>query len=197
MSTAEPRPHHAARLADPLPRSAGAVLLRRLAASDLAAFQAYRLDPLVGRYQGWSPMSDAAARDFLVGLGSADLLQPGAWSQIGIADATGEELVGDIGLLLASDGTQAEIGFSLARHAQGRGFGSAAVRAAIALVFELTGAERVIGITDARNLPSMRLLQRVGMRQVESTSATFRGEPCVELTYSMTRVTRQDRHDSA
>lgn len=179
--------------ADALPRRAGGALLRRLAATDLAAFQAYRQDPEVGRYQGWTATDDTQAMAFLTQMNTAALLQPGAWSQIGIADAENDELVGDIGLLLASDGMQAEIGFSLARHAQGRGLGSAAVRAAIALVFERSGAERVIGITDARNLPSMRLLERVGLRQVESNSAVFRGEACVELTYAMARHDRRNR----
>ncbi|HEY0857560.1 MAG TPA: GNAT family N-acetyltransferase [Albitalea sp.] len=189
MSTTEARCIAAA-----LPRRAGGVLLRRLAATDLAAFQAYRQDPEVGRYQGWTATDDTQAAGFLAQMNTAALLQPGAWSQIGIADVDSGELVGDIGLLLASDGAQAEIGFSLARHAQRRGLGSAAVRAAIALVFQFTDARRIIGVTDARNLPSMRLLERVGMRQVESAPAMFRGEPCVELTYALAR---QGRHDSA
>jgi hypothetical protein len=40
-------------------------VLRRLATADLAAFQAYRTDAALGRYQGWSPMTDAEARAFL------------------------------------------------------------------------------------------------------------------------------------
>ena len=48
--------------------------------------------------------------------------------------------------------------------------------------------ERVIGITDARNLPSMRLMERVGMRMTETSQAVFRGEACVEHTYTVTRA---------
>ena len=44
-------------------------MLRRLGVGDLAAFQAYRLDPELGRYQGWSPMSPAEATDFLSAMG--------------------------------------------------------------------------------------------------------------------------------
>ncbi len=39
--------------------------LRRLRTSDLANFQAYRALPELGRYQGWSAMSDDAAPRFL------------------------------------------------------------------------------------------------------------------------------------
>lgn len=179
--------HDAHDLLDPLPRPAGDAVLRRLAPSDLAGFQAYRHDPRVGQYQGWTAEPDAQALRFLAEMGEGVLLQPGIWSQIGIADARTLQLVGDIGLLLAAGGREAEIGFSLARHAQGRGIGTAAVREAIALVFERTGAQQVIAITDARNLASIRLLERVGLRRVGSQHTLFRGEPCEELRYVLAR----------
>lgn len=172
---------------DPLPRLRDGVVLRRLAVSDLAAFQAYRHDAELGQYQGWLPMSDDQATAFLAEMSTAALLQPGVWSQIGIAKSGDEALIGDIGLLLAHDGTHAEIGYTLSRQSQGQGIASIAVREAINLVFERTPAERVIGITDARNLPSIRLLERVGLRRIASAAATFRGESCLEYTYALPR----------
>jgi RimJ/RimL family protein N-acetyltransferase len=58
----------------------------------------------------------------------------------------------------------------------------------IGLVFECSAAQRVIGVTDARNLPSMRLMERIGMRMTETRPADFRGEACVEHTYTVTRA---------
>src|SRR5690606_24260688 len=110
-----------------LPRTAGDVLLRRLAPADLVAFQAYRQDPELGRYQGWVPTPDHDARDFLEHMNRAALLQPGTWCQIGIAERGCGTLIGDIGLILASDSSQVEIGFTLSRPFQGRGLGTAAV----------------------------------------------------------------------
>ena len=172
---------------DPLPRVAGGVVLRRLAISDLAAFQAYRHDAVLGQYQGWSPTPDAEAAAFLGEMSGAAIFQPGEWFQLGIAEPGGMVLIGDIGLLLAEDATHVEIGFTVRREAQGRGIATAAVREAIGLVFEHTKVERVLGITDARNLPSIRLLERVGMRKTESRSAMFRGEPCIEHVYAVSR----------
>jgi RimJ/RimL family protein N-acetyltransferase len=177
------------RTADPLPRVAGKVVLRRLAASDLAAFQAYRHDALLGQYQGWSAISDAEATAFLDEMNSAPLLEPGEWSQIGIATSDSQTLIGDIGLFLASDGRHAEIGFTLRRESQGRGVATTAVREAINLVFEHTAVERVLGITDARNLRSIRVLERVGMHKSDSRSVLFRGEPCLEYVYAVARGT--------
>ena len=171
--------------ASPLPRNADGIVLRRLSPSDLAVFQSYRRDPDLGRYQGWTATSDDEAAVFLREVSTAPLLQAGAWSQIGIAGARTLELIGDIGLLLAADGRHVEIGFTLMPQAQGRGLGTAAVREAIILVFQMTAAERVLGITDARNLSSIRLLERVGMHRTGSRSALFRGDPCVEHIYAI------------
>jgi aminoglycoside 6'-N-acetyltransferase len=178
----------AARRCVSLPRFAGPVALRRLAPQDLAAFQAYRRDPELGRFQGWTPLPDAEARAFLAEMHTADALRPGVWFQLGIADAQSLQLIGDIGLLLSADGTHAEVGFTLARSAQGRGLATRAVREAVALVFECSPAREVRAITDARNRSSIRLLERIGMQRVEACTAMFRGEPSVEITYAIAKI---------
>lgn len=159
--------------------------LRRLAPADLRAFQAYRGDPDVGRYQGWLPMTDAEAGVFLEHMAAAEPFVPGAWFQLGIADRDSNVLIGDIGVRVAADGGHAEIGFTLRASAQGRGLGSEAVRAVVGLLLERVKLPRVVAITDARNLPSVRLLERVGMRRVETVSTSFRGEPCIEHKFAI------------
>jgi aminoglycoside 6'-N-acetyltransferase len=170
-----------------LPRPAGPALLRRLVAADLAEFCAYRGDPEVGRYQGWSPMSPGEALEFIEQMAVAELWIPGTWVQLAIARAGGDALVGDIGLHVRADGLTAEVGVTVAPLAQGGGCGSAAVVAAIGLLFEHTGVSRVLGITDVRNLASARLLERVGMRRAETRQTVFRGEPCTEWVYAAAR----------
>jgi aminoglycoside 6'-N-acetyltransferase len=171
-----------------LPRAFPGGILRRLALADLAAFQAYRGDPELARYQGWSAMTDDEAAAFLCEMAAMPLLRAGEWLQLGIAEPDGGRLVGDIGLCLASDDSHAEIGFTLAAHAQGRGVAAAAVRAAIAWLFEGTGVRQVRGITDARNLASIRLMERVGMRRVAVRDGLFRGERCVEHIHAVDRT---------
>lgn len=172
---------------EPLPWRGDGVVLRRLGLADLAAFQAYRTDAELGRFQGWSAMSDAQARSFLDEMSQAPLWRPGHWAQIAIAEPQNLALAGDIGLFLAEDARHVEIGFTLARHAQGRGLGTAAVRGAIQLVFSCTAVERVVGITDARNHASIALLDRLGMRRTQERSVEFRGEQCVEHVYVLPR----------
>jgi RimJ/RimL family protein N-acetyltransferase len=172
-----------------LPCSCNGVRLRRLAVNDLAAFQAYRHDAELGRYQGWSPTSDVEAAAFLAQMSTAVPLQPGVWLQIGIAEDSTDLLVGDIGLLLDENGKQVEIGFTLRRASQGRGMATIALTQAMALVFRHTAVERIIAVTDARNIASIRLLERIGLRRVSSVSKVFRDEECVEHTYVLARQT--------
>lgn len=170
-----------------LPRALPGGWLRRLQTTDLPAFQAYRSIPELGRFQGWSPMSDAEARAFLAEMNRAALFTPGDWVQLGIAESAGDQLIGDIGIFVSADGRAGELGFTLAPDAQGRGIATAAVRQALQLVFGLTSVEHVLGITDRRNVRSVRLLERVGFHHHEGRTTVFRGEPCAEEVYVLPR----------
>ena len=170
-----------------LPRALPGGLLRRLRTGDLAAFQAYRSIPELGRYQGWTPMSEAEAAAFLAEMSEAPLFTPGDWVQLGIAQPESGQLIGDIGIFLSADGLTGELGFTLAPGAQGRGTATAAVRQALQIVFGLTSVKQVLGVTDSRNVASIRLLERVGFRHHESRNAVFRGQPCGEEVYVLPR----------
>lgn len=172
-----------------LPRHFPGGCLRRLHPSDLDAFQAYRGIPELGRYQGWSPMSEAEGLTFLTEMEVATLFQPGQWVQLGIADPRTDVLVGDIGLYLSDDSQTGEVGFTLAPSAQGRGIASAAVREALQLFCTATPVAQIIGITDTRNTPSVRLLERLGFECRETRHAVFRGEECTERVFVLPRLT--------
>jgi RimJ/RimL family protein N-acetyltransferase len=163
------------------------VILRRLSPADLPAFQAYRADPAVGRYQGWRPQPETEALAFIEEMAAVPLFPEGTWVQIGIAERRSNLLIGDIGMCVAAGGAAAEIGFSLSPLAQGNGLGTEAVQEAVRFLFQQTTVADVVGITDARNAPSVRLLERVGMRRVASRSSVFRGDPCIEHTYAISR----------
>lgn len=172
-----PNPHPLLRA---LPRQAGPVRLRALRTDDIADFLAYRSDAEVARYQGWQPMDRAAALAFL-----RDAAPPpwneGDWAQIGIAGSEDDRLVGDIGLLREGP-AQVQLGFSLARSVQGRGWAQAALRACIAELLRPLGITRLRGVTDARNAASLRLLKRLGFVPTAREDVVFRGEPCTEIT---------------
>ncbi len=159
--------------------------LRRLRLDDLEAFQAYRADPEVGRYQGWEPATAAEAAAFIAEMAAAPCPTLGDWVQIAIADAQTDALIGDIGLHVSESGEEAELGITLARAAQGRGLAVDASRALIAGLQQDTAVRRLVGITDVRNTPSARLLERLGMALEGEQETMFRGELCREWRYGL------------
>jgi len=169
---------------DPLPRVGSRVVLRRLQPADLLAFQAYRNNEAVGRYQGWSAQTDPQALAFIEEMSSIVLFPKGTWVQLAVADRATDGLIGDIGICVAPDGMSAELGFTVSPHFHGQGLGTEAVREAMSLLFDHSSVIEVVCITDARNIPAVRLLERIGMRRVATADNVFRGERCVEYTYA-------------
>lgn len=169
---------------DPFPRHSSRLTLRRFEAKDLLAFVAYRADPEVARFQSWSSLNEAEARDFIREQQQAPFGVPGEWFQIALAQQQTDTLIGDIGVCLkGADPTAAEIGFSLSQANQGKGLASEAVRGVLALLFEETEVERIEAITDSRNVASIALLRRIGLRLDRTEPAWFKGSPCTEHTF--------------
>jgi RimJ/RimL family protein N-acetyltransferase len=143
------------------------LVLRRFHQGDLAIFLAYRNDPQIARYQGWStPMSEAAARAFIEEAAGVTFGPTGYGGQIAVALATTNELVGDLYLgSPGGDGRQGVLGYSLARAYHGRGLMSEAARALLGYAFGVLGLHRMVASVDTRNDPSIKLLERLGMRR--------------------------------
>ena len=172
-----------------LPRVGARVQLRRLNPVDLGAFQAYRRDPELARFQGWRQESDEQALAFLQAMASAPFCEPGEWMQLGIAPLEGKQLLGDIGLHRALPPRRTvELGYTLARDWQGRGLATEAVALAIGLVWDGTQAVDIEACIDSRNDASERLLQRLNFRRVQVVETVFRGEPCTEHVYRLARA---------
>jgi RimJ/RimL family protein N-acetyltransferase len=178
-----------------LPITTKRLVLRRFEDGDFEALADYRRDPQVARYQSWSEMDADLALAFIRGQQAIAFPAPGEWFQIAIAEVSSNRLLGDVGVCVRSVGTLAEIGFTLARECQGRGIALEAVQCVLRLIFETTRVESVIAITDLRNTGSMRLLSRLGFRQVRIESAQFKGETCDEATYELRKADWRLLHD--
>jgi RimJ/RimL family protein N-acetyltransferase len=91
---------------------------------------------------------------------------PGEWFQFAIESKEMGDLIGDCALRVDEhEPYRAEIGFTLAREHQGKGFASEAVSVLLDYAFGTLGLHRVVAIADCRNAPSVALLERVGMRR--------------------------------
>jgi len=142
--------------------------LRPLTPDDLPRVLAYRNDPEVARYQGW-PLP--ATPDSVAGLVSdAPLGSPGCVQRA--VTLTGGELVGDVGL--NTQGPQAELGMTLARHAQGHGYAREALHVLVTHAFADLGLHRVHASIDPRNTAVAALLTRLGFRHEGTSLQSYR-----------------------
>ena len=139
--------------------------LRRLVSQDAAAVFRYRSLAEVRRFQGWEPSTlQEVEVALLANPGDADA--PGTWLQLALERRLDGELLGDCGLHFpAADRAQAEIGVTVAPEHQGRGYATEALGAVLGFLFEALGKHRVRASVDPENLPSIRLLERLGMRR--------------------------------
>lgn len=169
-----------------LPVDTARLRLRAWAMADLDAFAAQRADPEVVRYLYDEPMSREEAASRLAGLRSE--LEPGAWMNLAVELVESRVVIGGIGVNWRSDADrQAEIGYVFDPRFGGHGYATEAGEAALAMAFSGLGVHRVFARLDARNLPSARLCERLGLR-LEShvlENEFVKGEWCDELTYAI------------
>jgi RimJ/RimL family protein N-acetyltransferase len=142
------------------------LILRSFEERDALPFTAYRSDPEVACFQGWeAPFPPEEAARFVAEMMRAHPGTPGAWYQVAIELRSEEEMIGDCAFCVSTDGRQAEIGYTLARAHQGQGYASEALTRLLGYLFSDLNLHRVHANIDPENVPSARLLERLGMRR--------------------------------
>eukprot|EP00121_Abeoforma_whisleri_P012974 Awhi_evm1s11977 len=175
-----------------LPITTERLTLRLFRSNDLSQFLQYRQDEEIARYQGWDLLKPEEAASFILDNSKITSIPPDGWVQIAIAKKESNELVGDIGLHLLESGSEFEIGFSLTREEQGKGFAREATSNLINYLFTINNSSpdnskkftKVEATTDSRNEPSLKLLKTLGMTCIKIDNAVeFKGELCTEQTF--------------
>ena len=137
--------------------------LRRWVPSDLEPYAALNMDPEVMRYF-------PALRGRAESLASMRRIEAsfdahgfGFWAM----DRPGAGFIGFCGLAVPGFAAHftpcVEIGWRMARAHWGRGYATEAARAALADGFARLGLAEVVSFTAAGNLPSRRVMERIGM----------------------------------
>ena len=143
----------------------------------------------MARYQSWDSYDEREALEFIREIGSAEPGTPGEWFQFAVGIRETGQLVGDCGLKTGEDGRKAEIGFTLSREYQGKGYAYEAVSRLLDYAFGDLEIHRVVAIADQENAPSVALLERLGMRREGSFTQNvwFKGGWASEHLYAVLR----------
>jgi RimJ/RimL family protein N-acetyltransferase len=166
----------------------GRLALRDLEVSDAQRIFAYRSHPKVSRFQSWGTQSVDEIRSYIQSLSAIDSDQPGPWYQIGITLLSNRELIGDCGYrILETEPRQVEFGITLDPEQQSHGYATEALSALLGYLFVELGKHRAFGSVDPRNIRSIKLMERVGLRKEAHfvQSLWFKGEWVDDLIFAM------------
>lgn len=161
--------------------------LRSLQLEDTENLYAYRSDPGVLEFQSLEAKSSDEIRSFINGMKLREFNAPG-WYQIGIALRADDGLIGDCGIhVLEAEPRVVELGITIAPSFQSKGYATGALNAVIDLLFGKLAKHRVYTSVDPRNLPSMTLMKRLGLRKEGHfvQSLRFRNEWVDDVIFAM------------
>src|SRR5215210_9379843 len=96
------------------------LILRRFNDADLEPFLAYLNDPHVARFQSWESYTEEQARDVIEQQKTLLPGMPGKWFTFALELKETGTLIGHVALKMLED-NQAEMGFTLASEAHGKG----------------------------------------------------------------------------
>ncbi|HTT59885.1 MAG TPA: GNAT family N-acetyltransferase [Acidimicrobiales bacterium] len=149
------------------PKETARLVLRSFQANDLDDLAAIFADVSVNRFLYTEPRSrDETARALDKRLGVVSEPDEDTILRVAVALPTTNRLVGDFMLRWSEDvHRQGEVGGSLHPDVHGRGYASEVYEALLEIAFTRYDQHRVCGRCDARNAPSVRSLEKVGLRR--------------------------------
>lgn len=158
---AAPAPAYGVPPAWPVPTER--LTLRPVVADDAEAFFAWRSRPDVVRYMYQPPWDKETAELKLRTWSSAPFVEPG--DVLVLAVVADGDVIGETLLKWAAGPRQAELGYAVHPDVGGRGLATEAARTTLRLAFTAYGFHRVFARIDEENRASVRVAERLGMRQ--------------------------------
>ena len=141
------------------------LILRPVHINDKTEIFAYRSDKETNKYQGWIPETIEDVESFIDNI-AKQINEPGTWFQFSIIEKKSGKIIGDIGVhFWDKENKQAEIGCTLNRNFQKKGYATESVRKIIDYLFTELNKHRIITSIDPNNENSVRLVERIGFRK--------------------------------
>lgn len=138
------------------------LLLRPIQLDDKQTLFDYRKDEETNKYQGWIPKTIGDVEEF-IGKLEPQLNIPKSWFQMAIIEKENQVFIGDLGIhFLEESSQQVELGYTLNKKFQGKGYATEAINTVINYLFSELNKHRITTSVDPENSPSFKLLERLG-----------------------------------
>jgi [ribosomal protein S5]-alanine N-acetyltransferase len=142
------------------------LLLREVRAEDESDVHEYASDPEVVRQMIWGPNTPEATREFLASALATQAQWPRPNVGLAIEPKSERRLIGSIELRISDEANRtADFGYVLNRNYWGRGYMTEAAHAILDVAFRQLNLHRVWATCNAKNRPSYRVLEKLGMRR--------------------------------
>ena len=164
------------------------LLIRALTSDDADRHYALFSDPEVVRYLYFGPFDRPGAEEHLARRSVVDLPVEGGWINFGLEVQGEGVLIGELAMgFISATHKHYEVGYVLDPAYAGRGYATEGAAMIVELAFAGLGAHRVSGRLDARNTPSARVLEKLGMRRegLFVENEYVKGEWTDELVYAI------------
>ena len=149
------------------------LLLRMWREDDFEAYAEMCADPEVMRFLGGKPLSRLDAwRNMAMMVGHWHLRGYGHWV---VEEKASGKFIGRIGFLNGEGWPGFELGWTLARHAQSKGYAIEGARRALEYAFTEMDRDHVISLINPLNAASIRVAERLG-EKVEGRTDLFDAE---------------------
>ena len=141
------------------------LIIRPIKLDDKKEVFSYRSDRETNKYQGWIPTTLNDVESF-IGKISKKMNEPETWFQFVIIQRDTQQIIGDIGVhFLDRENNQAEIGCTLSRKFQKKGYATESLKRIIDYLFQDLNKHRIIASLEPENINSIRLVERIGFRK--------------------------------
>jgi RimJ/RimL family protein N-acetyltransferase len=164
------------------------LLIRPLTPDDVDRHHRLFSDPDVVRYLYFGPFDRPAAQEHLARRSTVDLPVEGEWVNFGVEVKGEGVLIGELAMgFISATHEHYEVGYVFDPEYFGHGYATEGTAMIVELAFSGLGAHRVSGRLDARNDPSARVLEKLGMRREAHfiENEYVKGEWTDELVYGI------------
>jgi len=141
------------------------LLIRDIILADKLTIFNYRSDPEANKFQNWIPETLEDVEQFIQ-RNNKEFNQPESWYQVLITEKDTEAVIGDIGIhFFGAENLQVELGITLNKDFQGRGYAFEALKGVINFLFNDMKKHRIMASVDPENIDSLKLMERIGFRK--------------------------------
>ena len=162
------------------------LIIRIARPEDAEAIFSYRSDCIVNQYQGWIPNSIEEVRRCIINMPET-IDVANLYVQFVVLNLKENRLIGDMAISFSNhDNMQAEIGCTLDKAFQNKGYATEAMKGMVDYLFSTMHKHRIVVSVDPRNTASLRLIERIGFRKEAHFKKSYylRGEWVDDIIYA-------------